>query len=82
MQSRLIIINKYVINHIFAWHTLLIYNAIGNKRTAKFSYKVNLTQETCSLLLLFETASSSQLEVESANGSKQYDKDETTKCHV
>lgn len=45
---------------------------------------VNLTQETCSLylLLLFEIASSSKLEVESANGSKQYDKDETTKCHV
>ena len=41
-----------------------------------------MTQEACSWLLFFEIASSSELEVESANGSKQYDKDETPKCHV
>ena len=61
-------------------YTLIIqYNE--NKWTANFSNKINLIQGTCSLLL-FEIASSSELEVESANGSKQYDEDETTKCHV
>ena len=41
IQSR-IIINKYlIINYIFAWHTLLICNEIGNKWTAKLSYKIN-----------------------------------------
>lgn len=58
--------------HLDRWYvSVLADNAnIGNKWTAKFSDKINLTEKTYSSLLLFEIASSSKLEVESANGSK------------